>query len=707
MRRNILFYLLPLFIGVWLSSCSDKEAIQEICDDVEIQTRALSGGREFYYYYKGEKVPIEVNTNKRYVLVRKSEEQLLSSRAQVYSTSDNAIGYIVDVYNDTVMTTYSCATGLNTLYENENILAVEYVIGDSILVPLSNKFYVKLKKSSDIALLEREATLIGCQIEKKLESDDLWIRLRSTRESAMNSLEASNYLYETGLFEDIDPGFLWSFQTNSAPSDPYYASQWGLKDRYGIHAEGAWNITKGSSAVTVAVVDGGIYAQHPDLAGRMHSYAYNCVDKSNSPQYSNHGTMCAGIIAANHNNIAIAGVAPNVRLMDIYCMLNHNRPNIIDELSDGITKAWQNGADVINNSWGDQGGAFYSYLHSAVLENAIRDALTKGRNGKGCVVCFASGNHEVLDYPAYCNPDIMVVGSIGSDGTVPIGSGRGEELDVVAPGERIISLAVGGGIGVDSGTSYASPYAAGIAALILSEHPDLTQQQVCTVIKETASSKTWNKTMGWGAVNAERALQVLAGDFSIVSEWGSNAFIVSKFYIPDLPKSAKVQWSTAKNIAKVVKNTGDTVVYSYNFVGKYMTDEIKATITYCDKVFNRVFPVTIFNEPRITGVERIIYYSEDEYRIDLQVNCTDPDAQFTWSGSNDFVDFPYLGDAGFMDYPNRYKSIYIYGNGTYNLSVRADNRYASDIYDFQIIKSAFGIEIREGNNLRTIIKTIK
>lgn len=685
MRLNITIFI--LFLGIGMNSCSDEEVqINESLINIA-QTRSISEFSEFYYYYKGEKRELSVNPSKRYIITHpKTENVSISNRSIVQNMKyKNSQGYIVEIDGREIAKADSHnRTTINSLQDDPNILAIEYVIGDSI--PVSNLFYIKLKHSSDINILEQKAAEIGCLIEGVMDSDNTWIRLSNSKVSILNtSLEASNHLFETGLFADVDPGFCLRYEPNITPSDYFYNSQWGLKGYYGIQAESAWNITLGSSSITVAVIDGGIYTQHPDLAGRLLPYAYNCDNGSNSPNYSDHGTMCAGIIAANHNAIAIAGVAPNVKLMNI----SSNFPNVAnlsELLANGINRAWQNGADVINISWGDQGGQYYNQLHSALLEDALSKAMTSGRNGKGTVICFASGNHKRIDYPGYCNSDIMVVGSTDSTGKVATYSGHGKELDVVAPGDEIISLNASGHISSASGTSFAAPHVSGIAALILSINPNLTQKQVCTIINETTGRERWNNNDGFGLVRASQAVEVTAGSYTINNEWGSSAFAIAKFCILYLPRSAKVKWSTAQNVATVIRNVNDTIEYHYSFSGRSMKDEIKATITYCGMVSNISYPITVFNEPKIFGVERI-HYSPSPDRIDLKVTCADPNAQITWSGSDSFAEFPYLGDASFMEFPNLYKSLYAEA-GTHLLSVKAENQYAFDIYNFRITQSS-------------------
>lgn len=191
------------------------------------------------------------------------------------------------------------------------------------------------------------------------------------------------------------------------------------------------------------------------------------------------------------------------------------------ELADGISWAWKNGADVITNSWGDQGGAYYNRMHSTILEQAITDAMTKGRNGLGCVVTFAAGNYSgVMDYPGNFHDDILTVGSIDSNGSRSSFSGYGTKLDVVAPGNNILSTLPNNSTGSKNGTSMATPHVAGIAALVISNNPTLTRLQVVTAIEKSAKkvgsytysttsgrpNGTWNNQMGYGLVDAYAAL---------------------------------------------------------------------------------------------------------------------------------------------------------------------------------------------------------
>ena len=680
MRKNILFALFVSLV-LFCTSCSDNDVILLESQNVDaVHSRSLSASSEHYYYYKGKKISLNVHPTKRYVVVKQDESANVAtfgikSTQDSYYVNETHRGYVVDI--DTVETART-ATNMNTLSSlanDDNVVAIEYVVGNSILTPISNKFYVKLKKLSDISLLEKYADAIECEMEGAIETDEYWICLSSNKKSRFNSLEASNFMYETGDFDAVDPGFIYNINLHAVPTDANYNSQWNLRGAYGIGAEQAWNITKGNSDITVAVIDGGIASGHPDLVGRLHNYSYN----SGNGIDLNHGTMVAGIIGANHNTLHIAGIAPNVKLMNI--AINFSSPQ---HMADCINNAWKNGADVINNSWGVNSGE--EFTNGDLVESAINNALTKGREGKGCIVVFSSGNEENISYPAWSIPDIIVVGATNINGYVTNFSGKGSTLDVVAPGENILSLS-SSSVMTDSGTSFAAPHVSGLAALILSLNSDLTQSQVNTIIKETARNKTWNQSYGWGIINATKALQVVQGNYSIMTASPGSGRTVyaqqAKFYIPNLPASASVAWSTNSNAATIKSCSNDTIVFEYTFASRTMTDNVNATVTYCGMTSQLTLPITVTNDPLIIGVERMVYYDQATDRVDFKVTCTDPDATFEWGGSYDWVDFPYANDAMFMDHPNWYKSLMVPNYSmNYNLFVTATNQYGSHTYYF-------------------------
>ena len=398
-------------------------------------------------------------------------------------------------------------------------------------IQISDIFYIKLKKSDDLNVLQQIAKQKNVKIVHRNMFMPLWYKLKLNTGNNKSSLEICNEFYETGNFSDVDPAFMFNFK-NSCSNDTNFGDLWGLNNSLypdvDINICEAWTVTEGNG-VNVAVLDQGIDKTHNDLNDNISSLSYD-TESGNSPSvFVNgraHGTHVAGIIGAEKdNNLQVVGVAPQAKIMSISHRLRLT-PNISEQLANGISWAWENGAHVINNSWGDQGGKYYNELYSALLEDAINNAINNGRNGLGTIVVFAAGNSStVIDYPANSNPNILAVGSIHYQGNRSSFSGTGDQLDVVAPGANILSTIPGQGTEAWWGTSMAAPHVAGLAALILSVNQHLTLQEVNSIIERTAqkagrytytnnSNKpngTWNNEMGYGLVDAYAAVQMAKG----------------------------------------------------------------------------------------------------------------------------------------------------------------------------------------------------
>ena len=384
---------------------------------------------------------------------------------------------------------------------------------------LSNYLYVKLKSEKDFSTLKEKASQLHIEIIEQNKYMPLWYTLKITKSTPENTLATANSLFETGLFASSQPDFL--SDDLLCTNDPSFGSLWGLNNtsnpNYDINACQAWTITQGAG-VNVAVLDQGIFKTHQDLAANMHSLSFNTETGTSPSQiFGDHGTHCAGTIAAiKDNNIQVVGVAPSSKLMDVSNSLAGTANSRIRR-ADGINWAWQNGAHVISNSWG-------SSVQYDAINDAIANALQNGRNGKGTIIVFATGNDTAssVAYPANINNDIIAVGAMTSDGTRSSFSNYGTKLDVVAPGSNILSTILNNQIGYKSGTSMATPHVAGVVALILSVNPCLTYKQVIDIIEQTAQkirpdlytysitagrpNGTWNNQMGYGLVDAYAAV---------------------------------------------------------------------------------------------------------------------------------------------------------------------------------------------------------
>jgi subtilisin family serine protease len=180
--------------------------------------------------------------------------------------------------------------------------------------------------------------------------------------------------------------------------------------------------------------------------------------------------------------VGISGVSPNSKLISI--SINLNWGNTPQQLANGFNWAWQNGSDVISNSWG-------GYAPSNIINNAIANALSQGRNGLGCVLVFCTHNDDgIVAYPASL-PNVIGVGAISPNGERKSpsscdretwwGSNYGEGLDVIST-----TTWTGGYTQTFNGTSAATPHVAGVATLILSVNPSLTTQQARNISESKA-----------------------------------------------------------------------------------------------------------------------------------------------------------------------------------------------------------------------------
>ena len=310
-------------------------------------------------------------------------------------------------------------------------------------------------------------------------------------------------------------------------TDPLAAQQWGLD---AIGTGYAWNRTMGSPEIIVAVVDTGIDLSHPDLRGRLVpgiSFVNEITRPSGEPgddevvpfknvgpvDDNGHGTHVAGIIAAEANNgEGGAGVAPGCKLMPVK-VLGYNTRGFDGDVSAGIVWAADHGAKVINMSLGGEGGG-------QTLERAVRYA-----QARGAIVIAAMGNDgedaahaygSNVNYPA-SYAGVVAVAATDSDGSVAGFSNHGTWTGVAAPGVRILSTAPTYDVwdpmqeGYDrlSGTSMATPFVAGVAALLASANPSLRGPELRQRLLGSAGDilfPGFDLATGQGLVDAGKAL---------------------------------------------------------------------------------------------------------------------------------------------------------------------------------------------------------
>ena len=328
-------------------------------------------------------------------------------------------------------------------------------------------------------------------------------------------------------------GGLNSMRDETASAAPAEANEeifnWGA---VAMHAREAEAVNVKRAPVTVAVVDSGVEDTHPDLEGRVDtSRSVKCSVNGVAMQdfYGwrdefYHGTHVAGIIAANHNDIGIDGIAPEATIVAIQAT-NDNRLIYPEYVTCAFMWAASHGVDVVNNSYSMDPWVYWSPTdpeQAAGLEAATRSI--KYAQDKGLAVIAAAGNEGVdIDNPWIDNGSptdvptptknravegsirvpsmldgVAQVSAVGQAYNVKPGlslgraefSNYGHTIDFAAPGDQIYSTATTlfyrSGYAVADGTSMATPHVSGVAALIKSVHPELTGAQVIKLMERQA-----------------------------------------------------------------------------------------------------------------------------------------------------------------------------------------------------------------------------
>ncbi len=325
--------------------------------------------------------------------------------------------------------------------------------------------------------------------------------------------------------------------TDDQPSnDPSFLNQWSLNNTgqnggiagKDISITDAWRIQKGSKDVIVAVIDGGIQFDHPDLAANMWTNAegmhgFNFADGSANIHPTNHATHVAGIISAVTNNeIGIAGIAggsghgDGVKLM-IAQVFSENR---CGGFHLAPIYAADNGAAISQNSWVFGAPGIYDHLALDAID--YFNTYGGGEVMQGGITIFAAGNNgsDANYYPA-CYTGTLAVASTDQSDVKAKNSNFGPWIDIAAPGVNILSTLNNNRYGTSSGTSMACPHVSGVAALIISQAPGmLTAQKLKEILLSTSDAIT-NESAdslnqpGAGRLNAMAALQHVNDMFSL------------------------------------------------------------------------------------------------------------------------------------------------------------------------------------------------
>ncbi len=502
------------------------------------------------------------------------------------------------------------------------------------------------------------------------------------------------------------------------PDDPKYIDS-TLKHLYQIEAGKAWDISKGDTNIIIGIVDTGIDWDHPDLLRNIwinkdeipdngldddnngyvddvRGWDFGGIDGTpdNNPMEDkpDHGTLVAGIASAvTDNATGIASIGFNSKVMAVKTSQDNLRSDIgtalISHGYEGIVYAVDNGAKIINCSWG-------SYNFSRLAQDVINYAVSKG-----ALIVAASGNDNRKDpfYPASYN-GVLSVGATNFVDQKASFSNYGKTVDVVAPGVSVYSTWQNDTYKSASGTSMSSPLVAGLAALVASVFPSYNPVQIGEQIRATTDNiddinSGFKFKFGSGRINAYKSLaevnskSVRAVDFTI-TDLGDGDGIVESGERIEIEIFVTNYLSPVSNLSAVIQNQPQYVTIvngSANF-GGMQTLETKSN-------GNQKFVLEIDqNTPPNTEIDLLLVFSDGSYSdyqwISVNVNPTfanqninNIELTLTSNGSLGYNDFPnntegdgllYLGEDNLL-----FEGALIYGTSQSTIVNCARNKDAS------------------------------
>lgn len=372
--------------------------------------------------------------------------------------------------------------------------------------------------------------------------------------------------FDTGpeVLEQVDrlaraPGVRWAepdairsaVLDDVLPNDPLWPNCWGLENPgpvtgqpgttgwsldFDMDVARAWDRETGDSSIVVVVLDTGVEQNHPDI-NQIPGQDFTGSGGGGGPVSAGdcHGTAVAGCVSAILNNgIGTVGVAPGSRIASAKVITTSNtggcNPTTVSISSSGLINALE---------WADDIGARVTCSSFSTSESdALTDAYADAWNS--LIVNFAAtGNSGTsgVGYPARLVA-VLAIGSAAPGGGVAPSSTTGPEVFAIAPGSGIqttdrigsagynTAAGAAGDYTIASGTSFAAPYAAGVAALMLSIDPDLKPSYVRDLLSASAAdigSEGKDNSSGFGLLNAAQAIEHVGDTYLVKDEWAWGA----------------------------------------------------------------------------------------------------------------------------------------------------------------------------------------
>ena len=339
----------------------------------------------------------------------------------------------------------------------------------------------------------------------------------------------------------------------AVPNDPYYGSEWHLAK---VGAAAAWDTAQGAG-ITIAVIDSGVDITHPDLAPHVVP-GWNVYGKNaDTTDVCGHGTAVAGTAAAAMNNGAgVAGVAGQAKIMPLRIAFLDGGSCVayLSDMAAAVTYAADHGARIANLS-------FSGVPSSAAVQNAANYLRSKGG-----LVFAAAGNGNRDEGYAPTSTMVIVAATDSADNRSSFSS-YGNYVTLSAPGTGIYTTSVGGAYGSWSGTSFASPLAAGVAALMMSANPSLDPSRIETLLYASATDLgTAGRDIyfGYGRVNAAAAVTAALGSTPPADTTAPTVGITAPAGSSTVSGTTTVNVSAADNVgvSRVDLKVNNTVIAS-------------------------------------------------------------------------------------------------------------------------------------------------
>lgn len=407
-------------------------------------------------------------------------------------------------------------------------------------------------------LVEARAGLAGDDLEKILKVHGG--KRRKMGQSNLNVVDLPAGASEAQVVEQLrrNPALKYveldrRVKSTMAVTDPYIGSEWHIPK---IGASSAWDTTQGAG-VTIAILDSGVDGAHPDLAPNMVA-GYNMYsNNTDTADVCGHGTAVAGSAAARTNNgVGVAGVAGQAKIMPIrvayYDSASGGCYAYTSTIANGITWAADHGARIANVSYGPLAGSA-----------AIQSAANYMKN-KGGLVFVSAGNNGV-DENITPTTSLIAISATDSNDNKASWSSYGSFVSLASPGAGIWTTSKGGAYGGWNGTSFASPVAAGVAALMMAAAPALDGSKIEQALFSTAvdlGTAGRDRYFGYGRVNAAAAVNAVRTSVPVADTQKPTSAITSPAASSSVSGLVTVNVAATDNVgvARVELKANGTVV---------------------------------------------------------------------------------------------------------------------------------------------------